>query len=329
MNVRNYVWNAILSARRFTLNIFDTPAVVLLYHRITDLKKDPQLLTVSPENFYAQCEYLKRHYHVLNVDEFVSLKIQNKPFPENSALLTFDDGYDDNLLLALPILESLNLQAVFYVSTLNLDTKFEYWWDELGRIFLNGNNLPESLDIEIHNREYYFSTSSEHEQFCAYEKLRRIMRQCKFNVQKDILTKLLLWAKIEESGRETHRSMTSNALKKMLASESAIIGAHGHTHTQMSLYAYAEQYKDIKYSKDIIESLLGIQVKLFAYPFGMRNDYNADTIKICKELRFDLAFSNYYSQVHSWTDRYQIPRILVRNWDFIEFKSKIKSFFRY
>src|SRR5437762_2090069 len=90
-------------------NSFYSSCHALLYHRITKLKNDPQLLSVSPENFYEQIKFLKTKFYVLEIEEFLHIKNSRKEnFPKNSFVITFDDGYADNYLEALPILESLN-----------------------------------------------------------------------------------------------------------------------------------------------------------------------------------------------------------------------------
>lgn len=43
----------------------------------------------------------------------------------------------DNFTNALPILEELDIPATIFVSTGNINTSEEFWWDELERILLN------------------------------------------------------------------------------------------------------------------------------------------------------------------------------------------------
>jgi len=102
---------------------------VLLYHRVTTLQSDPQLLSVSPAHFEVQLQLLKNKYTVLNTDEFHHYLLNKKRFPAKSIYITFDDGYSDNLLEAIPILESQEMQAMFYIATETLNTDNEYWWD--------------------------------------------------------------------------------------------------------------------------------------------------------------------------------------------------------
>ena len=109
---------------------------VFIYHRVTELKIDTHQLAVSPVNFNEQVSHLKKNYNLVAADEFVNLLQTKKKFPKRTALLTFDDGYADNYLEALPILEDNNAQAIFYITTSNLNTDKELWWDELERILL-------------------------------------------------------------------------------------------------------------------------------------------------------------------------------------------------
>jgi len=43
--------------------------IILLYHRVINLKTDPQLLAVSPEHFYEHMKYLKNNYSIISLDD--------------------------------------------------------------------------------------------------------------------------------------------------------------------------------------------------------------------------------------------------------------------
>lgn len=127
---------------RSCCNLIDTPAVILLYHRVTDLSQDPQQLAVSPENFAAHLDILRKKYFLISIDEFVEIVTKGKKMPAKTVVITFDDGYADNLHEAIPILESKKAQAIFYITTSQIGTQRELWWDDLERIFLTGDTLP-------------------------------------------------------------------------------------------------------------------------------------------------------------------------------------------
>ena len=58
MKLRSFIGNIVRPTQKYLLNMIDRPVIVLLYHRVTSLERDPQLLTVEPDNFYRQIEYL-------------------------------------------------------------------------------------------------------------------------------------------------------------------------------------------------------------------------------------------------------------------------------
>lgn len=328
MQLNKFLYESFYRPQRIIANIFNTPAVILIYHRVTTPETDPQLLAVSPENFYAQVKFLKENYNLVHPDEFTSLLSGNK-FPAKTVILTFDDGYADNCIEALPILESLSESALFYVSTGLLNTKKETWWDQLERIFLLNKNLPSSLSLDIANNSFNFDISDSAKLNSVYNSLHRLIKYSKPDTRKKVIGYLNDWSVTTDEGRESHRIMTSGELVRMSNSASAVIGAHTHTHTPLSVLTFEEQKSDIEQSVNIIEEITGRQIKHFSYPFGTKKDYNSDSISLSKMFNFDFVCANYYSQVHTWNNKYELPRILVRNWDIKTFSKFIKKAFWY
>lgn len=329
MNLKETIAELYFRPQRFIANILDEPAVVLIYHRVAVLNRDPQMLAVKPDNFYRQIEYIKKNYNLLTVEEFDHLINGKNKFPKKSILITFDDGYADNMHNALPVLESLNAQALFFVTTSNLNTKEEMWWDQLDNIFFSEKDFPKELSISINKAEFKFATSSADDKLRTYRTLHPLIKFNKREIRDNILQTLFEWANIPINSREEYRLMTNDELLKMDRSPSAIIGAHTDTHTPLSILNFNEQIEEVKKSKEFLESLLDHPVKYFSYPFGNRKDYNKNSVEACKQMNFNFVCANFYFQVHRWTNKYELPRALVRDWDFEFFKKQINKFFRY
>src|SRR5690242_16694094 len=86
---------------------------ILLYHRIADESADPWGLCVSPAHFIQQLEALRRSgYTPVSLQEATE---QHRPRCRR-VVLTFDDGYSDNLNVALPILNAYSCPATFFVT---------------------------------------------------------------------------------------------------------------------------------------------------------------------------------------------------------------------
>lgn len=308
-------------------NLIDAPAVILIYHRVTNLENDPQLLSVSPQNFERQIAVLRERCNLLPIEEFVDLFLKKKRFPERSVLITFDDGYADNLHEAAPILEKYDAQGLFYISTSLLDTHSEFWWDELERIFLNGEVIPPHLDIRVRNEKLVFSTATGEEKQATYRALHPLVKGCNVEERDLVMGQLISWSGLGSEGRMTHRVMTSAEVSQLAKSPSAIIGAHTHTHPRLSNCTRTKQFDEISTSKRILESLVNHRVEHFSYPFGSPHDYDRNSVNICRELEFKLASANYHSVLHRWHNRHQVPRILIRNWTDDEFTRYINRLF--
>ena len=86
---------------------------ILMYHRIADIPGDRNAL--PKEKFAEQLEYLSTHnYHTITPEQLYNHFVNKTKLPKNPVLLTFDDGYQDNYLEALPLLKKYNMTAVVF-----------------------------------------------------------------------------------------------------------------------------------------------------------------------------------------------------------------------
>jgi peptidoglycan/xylan/chitin deacetylase (PgdA/CDA1 family) len=88
---------------------------ILMYHNIDTNGKNSSL-SVSPENFKDQMEFLSRYnYNVISLSELCRAKAEGERLPHNTVVLTFDDGYADNYYSAWPVLKKYNFPATIFV----------------------------------------------------------------------------------------------------------------------------------------------------------------------------------------------------------------------
>lgn len=87
---------------------------VLMYHAVARLPYDPNKICVSPERLEAQMLYLKRRsLRGVSMGELV--RAVDAGNATNLVGLTFDDGYENFLHNALPILERVGFTATVFV----------------------------------------------------------------------------------------------------------------------------------------------------------------------------------------------------------------------
>lgn len=171
-NVENVKIEKKREFKNMPLKYNDKSIPVLMYHSI-DYEKGNEL-RVPKEKFREQMKYLKDNgYITLTFDELYNFLINNKPVPEKSVVITFDDGYEDNYKNAYPILKELEFNASIFIITSTIDTDMNYLTSEqLKEMDKNG------IDIESH--------TVNHDQLdkLSYEKQLVTLKQSKDYIEK-------------------------------------------------------------------------------------------------------------------------------------------------
>lgn len=99
---------------------YSNEVAVLVYHHIDEFEQSS--VTITPRLFERQLVSLQRKgFHFITLDQFKDFKTKGKPIPDNALLITFDDGYESFYTHAFPILKRLEIPAVNFVITKDLD----------------------------------------------------------------------------------------------------------------------------------------------------------------------------------------------------------------
>jgi len=125
--------------------------------------------------------------------------------------------------------------------------------------------------------------------------------------------------------RRTHRTLTPQEVIGLADGGLVEIGSHTVTHPVLSALPLIAQRAEMDGSKACLEEILGRPVASFAYPFGGRSHYTEQTVAAVREAGFERACSNFAGTVRRGTDRWQLPRFLVRDWDGGEFARNLED----
>src|SRR3954471_4527910 len=140
-------------AARWVKNRFTRRVLILLSHRVIELSSDPYLLGVTPQRFAEHLEIVRKHGRPMRLRQLVQA-LRDGNLPSRAVVVTFDDGYADNLYKAKPLLERYDIPATVFVVTCAIGREREFWWDDLERLLLQPGTLPETLHLCIDGSAY-------------------------------------------------------------------------------------------------------------------------------------------------------------------------------
>jgi peptidoglycan/xylan/chitin deacetylase (PgdA/CDA1 family) len=332
-------------ARRIS-NRFVSRAIILLYHRVADLPLDPQLLCVNQRNFAEHLEVVREQGQAIQI-RALGQSLQRTNRGQCSVIVTFDDGYADNLHNAKPLLEKYNVPATVFVTAGCVGSTREFWYDDLERIFLCPGALPEVLQFNVNGsrRQWELGPAAEYdnETYRTYRgwnvgrkenpTLRHFLYRFFFELLRPLpdverqnrLDYLRQWAGMDAIQRPTHRTLSADELLRLADGGLIEIGAHTVTHPVLAAIPLGMQKEEIYQSKTRLERILTCPVTSFAYPFGGRSHYTDETVAVVRESGFESACSTSAGVVCRGTDRWQLPRFVVRDWDGNQFARYLKG----
>jgi peptidoglycan/xylan/chitin deacetylase (PgdA/CDA1 family) len=294
-----------------------------MYHRVAEPEIDPWGLAVSPRNFADQMSVLRRQRRTLAVNDFVR-QWNDGSLPPDAVTLTFDDGYLDNLELALPRLEAAEIPATFFLATGYLGDPHPYWWDELAELILLRIGL-EVLDMGIgeHGRQVIgkrdpvivsqlwrmgagaMTTRQE-----ALPVVWSLLRDMDFAQRADLMSRLRQLG--DPVSPQIGRPMTFEEARSAAHSPLITIGAHTITHPSMMALPAERLADEIATSQRVCTEIAGGPITTFAYPFGHEDEAARAAVERAK---FEVAFGVEPRPVRPDDARFALPRAQVPNAD--------------
>lgn len=291
----------------------------LYYHRVNDLRNDVNSLCVTPEKFRNQMIYLKNNYNI------VEFKADWNRCRGKNICITFDDGYLDNLEIALPILEELKIPATFFISSGFFYQNREFWWDELESILLDGDCSEEEFILSDSRFGCKWDTSTYKKRENCFAALSFLMKNAISEERReDWIKQLWKWKKVERKVRKSHLPMTMEQCIKMNDSQLVSIGAHTSSHVSLGYRSFSEQEFEIKDSIDKISKLLSEKIEIFSFPFGCQDDFNDDSVEICKRNGIK-KIATTVPGLWSNNDSILIPRNVVGDVGVLDFAEQIEK----
>jgi peptidoglycan/xylan/chitin deacetylase (PgdA/CDA1 family) len=215
---------------------------------------------MTVEQFIDFIEYFLFHnYKFILPDDLIEGLENDRPY----AMITFDDGYFNNML-AIEILNKYKIPAVFFIPTKNIVENKSYWWDIIYKYRAKQGSSREKIESEIMSLKYF-----KHSLIDDY-----ILK----NFGMEAFTP---WSDIS-------RPFNKNEIKQLALNPYISFGNHTHNHSILINYNKEEIKQELCVSNKILFELTNTLPIAIAFPNG---NFNQTVLEATEEEGFQYAFT--------------------------------------
>ncbi len=264
---------------------------ILMLHGVTDPAAPaawkPLRSQLTPKQLARTLAILAQYYRFVSLTEATEMLAGTRPLAANSLALTFDDGYRNNLIFALPVLRRFNAPATIFLSTGNVTSQKPFWFDRLDYAVqsmanerISRQGIPELAEMDFSNREaltrsFITFIRKERQRYTTDTAMRSAMagltermEQCSGHGLAEIFADdpwsgVLTWDEVRQAANEVH------------------FGSHGVDHPLLSLVSPDVARQELVASRESIEFYTGRPCRHLAYPDGSFNHEVVSLARAC------------------------------------------------
>jgi peptidoglycan/xylan/chitin deacetylase (PgdA/CDA1 family) len=296
--------------------------IVLTYHSVLpseiDIEDYEARNVVTQEMFAWQMRYLAKHYRCLPLAQAVQQLGGDGALPQYAVAVTFDDGFQNNLRYALPVLSEYRVPVTIFVTTGHVGHGTRLLWTErvgrlLGRakppltVTLPGEPMPLTLSLQTAGQragaiaialKWLKSMPSDRRE-CAIDELDRRLRALDVGPGGS-----------SEPNPERYRFLTWSEVRA-LARQGVTIGSHTISHAILTSLDDDRRVEEVVESKQTIEQHLGTPCTLFGYPNGTQDDFDDRDKANLRRAGYVAAVAQMTGVNDRDTDRFALRRLNI------------------
>ena len=289
--------------------------LILMYHGIVEDNAPFDRWThLAESRFSWQMEWLRDHYRILPLKHVLAAMQTGSSLPDNTAVVTFDDGLQSTCTRAFPTLQRLRIPATVFLTTAFVGT------GQLptgSRIFLAlRSSKMRRLDLREHGLEdFVFDTVAQRD--AVADKVRMHAKNVAFEAKLALIEDLEAQLEVDPTRypeyADEFRMLTWEQVRQMQQSGLIDFGAHGSHHEILSRLPLNQMRSEIFDSCEAVRSQLGMENVTFAYPNGRRQDFPAEAKQMLREASASCGLSAITGLCSAGDDVFELKRVGVGN----------------
>lgn len=296
------------------LGKFSHNIVILRYHSI---KEDPrpyedligEAIIHTVDVFKKQMEILARRYNPISIDDLYLYLKGEKTLPARSVLVTFDDGYADNLELAAPILNQYEIPATIYVTVNAVSDHSIPWFVRLRFAFWHTN---------VKNWKNPFNGSA-FELDCKESRVKAFINSCRSfaslagEKQTRVVTEVERVLEVDTSSQVKNFILNWQQMKQLI-DMGHTIGSHTLSHPNLAYVKEDEVLSELLKSRKILEEKLNVPVYHLSYPNpALQPNWNEKVVQVAKQTGYRTAVTSDPGPVRKGDNALALKRMWVSN----------------
>lgn len=219
---------------------------------------------------------------------------------ERCFLITFDDGYRNNLKDALPVLEAHGVPCILFITTGFVEGTIYPYEIELARV---AETLPR---VRLTNGSVV-ELGCIADRRALYQRLRTPLKPATHSRRKRFLDELARRNDYRRENVQKELILTWEEVYDLSRHPLVTIGAHTHSHLLLSSQWWGTAYREMQKSRESLEEKLGCCVSAVSYPYG---GHSFVVRRLAQALGFEYGFTTEPRRVNQikGPNRFRVPR---------------------
>jgi len=258
---------------------------------------------LSANRFEKHLQYLKKHFDVLTLQEaFSSIGTQTKK--KARVTITFDDGFENNLIYAAPLLKKYELPATFFVSSICVSEEADILWPDIIDMITAGQKSVSVQGFDFIKSDHGFYNSEIDLLLQNY--IKKQDRNEWDAIINELSEKYGLHEKKHLMRSENWKMMNAEQVKELSEFPLVEIGSHCHNHYNLASLSAENAIDELKKSKQLLEACTKKPVTSIAFPDG---SYSEDV----KQQAYAAGYDKLCAVTFKLEDDTEDPKILKRS----------------
>lgn len=287
---------------------------IFMLHRVAEWNMSGlywnEHMKVSPQKLDNILKKMKHKYDFIRLEDVPQRLNSKGKFKKKFVVFTMDDGYKDNLTIALPIFKKYNVPYTIFLVSDFMDKKALLWWYVLEDLLLTNN------EIKLSNGIVYPAKTMDEKCRSFLDIRAEILKLDQENLDQG-LNDLFKEYHVDWYVHNDELCLDWNDINILKNEDLVTLGAHTKHHFNLKELDTRERVKqEVLDGCKRIHEQAGFVPKVFAYPFGSANEVGLREYNVLAELgeTLSVATIGYGGPVlgSDSCNLYSLPRIMLK-----------------